>query len=876
MSIAVTTAVRSIIAGMVATAASLYAPDAAAQAVNQINLPVQSLAESLKAVGSLTNTNIMAPQRLVDGVNAPAVNGEMTADAVFARLLDGTGLEYHFVNDRTVVIRRKMESADPRAQNGRHGADAFRLAQAEDAAGAQPDDALQEVVVTGINFKYNDVESANKMNLSIKDTPQTVKVITEDMLDFAGVTKFEDTYKIDAGAQTSNAQDGWVRTYFRGFRLDYDKALKVDGLRIPGYVTPDLAGFERFEIVKGPTSTMFGQAQIAGTLNAVSKKPRAERGGSISLETGSFNHYLGEVDVYGALTADERLTARLVASYLDEDTFLDFGFNERKVIAPSVKYDFTRNTALTVQLQYQEGKFNGSYGYGAQYTGSVGTATEALERADPRNYDWPDVPRSRLVGFQDAIPERELFLARTLLEHSFSNDWKLRAIAQYAKTDVVNLGAYSGPIEPDGETPLYMYFTEGGGDAYAGDVSLFGNVELFGREHTLYAGIEYSRDDFGRLTGFGLLGPGSFNIYSPDYSALPSLPRAAAPYLDLGTPGYGGGIYQDHSLYEEKGAVLQAILHPVDRLSVLLGARYSSFDVSYRSACCDETALEPLPSGFAGIAGYSDDDLTFQFGTTYALTPGINAYLSYGETFLPRNQFVANPDAPDDPEQAIRTPPEAGVSYEVGLKGEAFERQLSWSVATFDIRRENIAEDAPGENPLGFVVLQGEQRARGVEVDFQGEVRPGWDVYGSLAVINNKFVKGDLTGFRSFVAPKFGASFFSSYEIQQGPLAGLGFGGGLIYKDRGEVRQFQGGPLSGDPEEDLTNNFGRFFDHLFDDTFEIDARVFYRREAWTFQVAAMNLLDTKYYMPVNSNFSGAVSVNPPRMVFGKISYDFGT
>lgn len=861
-------------------ALAVSAAIAEAQVVAQFDLPAQPLADSLRAIAGQTHSNILFDRQLVMGLSAPPLQLKSTTEEALTYLLRGTALTWRQLDEKTVTIQRAEapgESQNSQAPARRlpqvSGVDTaldagrLRLAQADaasqaaEASGASstPEETLQEVVVTGINFKYNDVESANKMNLSIKDTPQTVKVITEDMLDFAGITKFEDTYKIDAGAQTSNAQDGWVRTYFRGFRLDYDKALKIDGLRIPGQITPDLSAFERFEIVKGPTSTMFGQAQIAGTLNAVSKKPRADRGGSISLETGSFNHYRGEVDVYGALTADERLTGRMVASYLDEDSFLDFSFNKRKVIAPSLKYDFTPNTALTMQLQYQDISFNGSYGYGAQY---IGPDTDE-GRNTPSNYVWPDVPRSTLVGFPDAIPKREMLLARSLLEHSFANDWKLRAIAQYTKGDTKNLGAYSGSVAPDGDVPLYMYYTDGGGEAYAGDVSLFGDVEWFGRKHTLYVGLEYSRDDFGRVVGAGLLGPGSFNIFHPDYSALPRLPRNPAPYLDLGTPGYSGYIYQDHTLYVEKGLVLQSILHPTDKLSVLLGARYSSFDLSSRSICCGPEALEPLPSGFAGTAGYSDNDLTFQVGTTYALTSSINAYLSYGETFLPRNQFVADPAAPNDPDQAKRTPPEEGVSYEVGLKGEALGRQLSWSVAAFDIARNHIAEDDPDEEIFGFVLLQGKQRSRGVEVDFQGEVTPGWDIYGSLAVIDNKYVKGELTGFRSFIAPRFGASLFSSYEIQQGPLAGLGFGGGLIYKQRGEVQQRQ------------SNGYGLFFDHLFEDTFEMDTRVFYRRNAWMLQLSAFNLLNTKYYSPVNNSFGSSVSVNPPRTFLAKITYDFG-
>ena len=848
----------SVRRALLATAAS-FALGSAAMAVpsgepKPFDIGGQPLNSALGEFARQSNRQILYSTEVVLAKRTGGVKGELSAESALKMLLQGTGLTFRVTADDTILVERIENRAtaswQPTADH------ALRLAQADTAAAEPADEEkLSEVVVTGISFQYNDVESANKMNLSVKDTPQSVKVITEDLLDFAGIRKFEDAYKIDAGSQTSNAQDGWVRTYFRGFQLDYDKAIKIDGIRTPGQVAPDLSPFERFEIIKGSTSTIYGQSQIAGTLNAVSKKPRSDFGGSLSFETGSFSHYMAEADVYGALTSDGKLSSRLVTSYLDEDTFLDYGFSKRLVIAPSLKYEFTPDTSLTLLTQYQDMKFNASYGYGAQYTGPVGTEDEEAARNDPNNYGWPDVPRSRLVGFPDANPKRKLMFGRALLEHHFASDWQMRTSVQYTKSDVKNKGAYSGGVEPDGQAPLYMYFDDGGGEAYSGEVNLFGSVELGGREHTLFFGADYSHDKYGRFIGYGLLGPDAFNIYDPDYASLPKLPSEVAPYLDLNTPGYVGGVLRERTLYQETGVTLQTILHPVDRLSVLLGARYSDFKLSTISNCCDETALEPLPSGF-GDDRYEDNALTYQLGTTFAITPKVNAYASYGETFLPRNELIFNAA---DPSNGTRTNPEEGTSYEVGLKGEARERRFSWSVAAFKIERTNISES--DVNHPGFVLLRGKQRSKGVEVDFQGEVMQGWNVFGSLATIDNEFVEGEFKGFPSFLAPRFGASFYTSYEFQHGPWAGFGFGGGMVYKLRGQVRQFD------DP------GHGLYFDRLFGDIFEMDARVFYNRNNWTFQLSALNLLDTKYYSPVYNTFLSSVSVNPPRTIFGKVSYD---
>ena len=712
---------------------------------------------------------------------------------------------------------------------------------------------LEEVVVRGLNFKYNVVETANKMNLSIKDTPQAVKVITEDMLDFSGITKFEDAYKLDAGAHTSNGQDGFVRQYFRGFKLDSANAIKVDGLRMPGLIVPDLAPFERFEIIKGATSTIYGQSLVAGTLNAVSKKPRADFGGKLELEAGSRDHYRAELDVYGALTENEKLTSRLVASYLDEDTHIDFSWSKHLVIAPSLKYQFTENTSLMLQTQLQEIRFVGSWGSGVQDVGGPD--------GDLANFVIPDVPRSRLFGNPDANSDRDLLFARTTLDHQFQNDWKLRMNAQFGDSEVKNYGNYAGGVDSDGFLqPLYMYLGERTGESYAGEVNLFGDVELMGRTHQLFFGADYTRDKGTSYLGFGGM-YGTFNVFDPDYDALPQYPRTVPEYTAENIPDYEGIFFRSKDNYVEYGMTVQAILHPTKRFTLLLGARYSNLEYSEARQCCDISALDPLPGGYAPGEVFENEDFTVQTGATFALTPDLNLYASYGQTFLPRNEFLQDPQDPQG--QGIAVGPEEGESMEIGLKGEAFDRNLSWSFAAFEISRSNITESF-GPDPR-FVEFRGDQRARGLEFDLQGEVLPGWDVYASLATLDNKFVGDSVyAGFHSYMGPKLGVSVFSSYEFQGGSLKGFGFGGGVVYKKLAEMPLF----------EELGPDDTRRYYHLLDDPLEVDARFFYRRGPWNYQLAITNLLDSKYYSVEDNTFAYAVSVNPGRRVIGKLSYSF--
>jgi TonB-dependent siderophore receptor len=719
-------------------------------------------------------------------------------------------------------------------------------AQAQQPA-AKPED-LEEVIVTGLTFKYNTVETANKMDLAIKDTPQSVKVITADMLEFSGITKFEDVYKIDAGSHSSHAQDGFVRNYFRGFKLDSNNAVKLDGLRMPGIIEPDLSPFERFEIIKGPTSTIYGQSPIAGTLNAVSKKPLREFGGSVSLEAGNFDHKRGEVDIYGP--AGEKFAYRVVGSYLDQESFLDYVFTKRKVLAPSMEYDIGENTRLTVMGQYQDIDFLPSYGSGVQVLGG--------DDADPANYRIAPAPRSRFYGLPTGLSEREFLFSRSLLEHEFGNDWKLRANAQYSESDVINRGSYGGTASPDNFTQLYMYRSETDSEAYSGEVNLFGDVEVGGREHTLFFGVDYARENYRQALSYGSIAPDAFNFVDPDYASLPDYPPSIAEFTPENIPDYSGIFLRRKSVVEETGFTFQTVLKPTDRLSFLIGTRYSRVEIGSVEHCCEIESLDPLPHGFGADDTFTNSKWTVQVGSTFAITPRVNLYANYGQTFLPRDEFAFNPD---DPDNGTSVGPEEGESYEIGAKGELFDGQVSWSTAVFDIARTNITEN-DFDNP-GFSIVRGKQRSRGVEVDAQGQIVAGWDVYLSLAKIDNKYVGGDYDGYPSFITPKFGASLFTSYEIQDGAAQGLGFGGGFVYKQTGEVWQFDGpAPAGAD------------FSHLFKDVTELDLRAFYERGPWNYSLSVTNVLDTKYYSPEDNNFWYAISVNPGRQYIGRLSYSF--
>jgi iron complex outermembrane receptor protein len=213
------------------------------------------------------------------------------------------------------------------------------------------DEAIDEIVVRGrVTLRHNEAFSATKMNQELKDIAQSVSVITEDLIEMADVQKFQDIYRVDASVGTSHRLDDFPTNFFRGFTIQGNNAIRVDGFRFPGNVELDLATFERFELVKGPTSALFGQNSLGGTINAVTKQPTPDRVGEIGLEVGSFDSYRADIDLGGPLSADERWQYRVIGVYRTSDTYIDFSSDAAFTIAPSIAYDLSDQTRIVASL----------------------------------------------------------------------------------------------------------------------------------------------------------------------------------------------------------------------------------------------------------------------------------------------------------------------------------------------------------------------------------------------------------------------------------------------------------------------------------------------------------------------------------------------
>jgi iron complex outermembrane receptor protein len=349
--------------------------------------------------------------------------------------------------------------------------------------------------------------------------------------------------------------------------------------------------------VKGPTSTLYGQNSIGGTMNAISKMPQDVAGGAAALELGSYDHYRGDVDFYGPLS--DSVSYRLVGAYQDAGSYVDFARDDRVVLAPSLKFALSDTASLVARVNYQRFDFSPYFGFGAQFLGP----------SQDDGFAIPDVPRSRSGTAPSNDAGKENLVGQLLLEQRIG-EWRLRGSVQYTKTEAANNGLLLFLTDPDGFTDSLAYARDLDSDAYSGELNLFGDVEAFGRSHTLFFGADFAAEDWhlhSRWADYIIGTDSGFSLFAPDYSLL-DIPRSRAGYP---------GLYQEKRRHEMSGLTAQALIRPTDRVTVSLGTRYSHDVQSSRSACCG-------PGGTLTPDGELEEDaFTHQAGVTFALTPNL-------------------------------------------------------------------------------------------------------------------------------------------------------------------------------------------------------------------------------------------------------------
>ncbi len=705
----------------------------------------------------------------------------------------------------------------------------------------ESEEAIEEIIVQGrINFfRPEDQCSATGCPLAIVDTPQAVTVLTEDLLDVAGIDSVGMATRLIPGVlSTLEGQGGAPSEVFsRGFLNDTREGYRLNGASFSRFQELDLAGVERIESVRGPSAIVFGQNSFGGILNIVTKKPTNDfrYGGSVS--AGTFQNYRVEGDVSGSISDSVR--GRLTAAYTDADSWTDGVENQTVALFPTLEVDIGQDTLLTLIGFYQEtdGTTYGGLGLGLDADGNLATPGDiGLE---------PEV----FFGFDaaDNIAERKATYVAANIDHQFNDDLTGSLNVSFNRPDTYRQGIVTtGQIDSRVEDPSVLAFAttfDEYFEVFEVNADLNWTFDMFGNEQLVSIRAEYEDlENEETLTGalFTATG-GPFSFFPFNASLNPG--RVDPLSFVANNPFTDASLFSTESI-EEISIGGQILLKPLDRLTVLAGARYDN--ISREVNITDFLRDDPLPQIF------DVDNVTPRLGLIFELFEGANVYYSFSEGFSLR--------LVQDTSGAVPQDPETGQQHEVGFKALFLEDKVSFGINYYSIERDNVAvlQDIP--NTVFTRLVNGRrQEHQGVEVEFVGSPVSGLDIIATYSYLDAEITQNledpDLVGNRVDRSNDHLASLYAQYEILSGPVEGLFLGAGITYT--GEV---------------VVNDENSF---IFDPYTLVSANIGYPiTDEIVIKVSGQNLTDEEYFVTDNGSLDEANFFGMPRSVTVTLSAEF--
>lgn len=690
--------------------------------------------------------------------------------------------------------------------------------------------------VTGYVAKRS--STATKTDTPIIEIPQSVSVVTRRELDMRSVQNFTEALRYVPGVavdQFGFEGRGFEYLQMRGFNVGVTGNFRdglsnsAQGLFFGTFVTDPYA-LERVDVLRGPSSVMFGRGDAGGIVNRIYKRPSATPIREIEFQYGNFDRKRIAADI-GWASKDEKLMFRLVTLGLDTDTQVkypgtggDRAGNERFYIAPSVTWRPTADTTITLMGDVLNNRSGASPFYLAAPDGSF---TNRLAQ-DPKF--------TRYSQNQSSFSHQ--------IEHHFNEIFTVRQNFRYAQqdgqfSDLYRLG-YTFPDQPT-VVERSAFATRERISQTVLDTHLQAKINTGPLHHTALLGVDWNTTS------------ASMKYFEGNNAGIPT------PGLDVANPVYPQdiptpdvlGIHANQRI-DQLGFYLQDQIRYNQNWILTLGGRYD------RVSTKDKDRLFPDDPEFN--AGVKRAAFTGRAGLTYLFSNGIAPYVSYSQSFLPQAGFDRNFKSFD---------PTRAAQYEVGIKYQPVGSNNLYTMALFDLTKTNVLVRDPND-PLGFRSVQvGEIGSRGAELEARTEILRGLNLIGNFTyqdVNVTKTTEEDTKGKMPVQIPNTITSAWLDYSLGYHGvnwlqklgvnnvewLRGLGIGGGVRYIGRVfDDAQNIGG---------TTSAFTLF-----------DATLRYDNGPWLFTINASNIFNNHY---ISAHTFGNHYLGTQRTIVGTLKLRF--
>lgn len=709
-----------------AAAQTAQTPAAVAEPTIAFNAPAGPLDKALRRFADQTGFQMVYDTTIVQGLKTVGVSGRMTPQEALARLLAGTALTFHMPEPHTVIIEAVPASIA--------GARTLGPVQVEGVqtqgfaalngfgAGAGSNGSSDPTATEGTHsLTTNGAEVASKTPQSLKDTPQSVTVITAERIQEQNLTDLASALEYTPGITVASPNGGiQPQFYSRGFTIS---AFQIDGgapldlgVNSNYSSTPNLGEFDNIQVLRGSDALFGGQSEPGGVVSLSRKRPLDHYQFLGEVDVGSWNNYEVQLDATGPIAFDGHLRGRLVVSDQDRDYFYETAHQNKSFVYGVLEADLGPNTILRAGGSYEHQDNQGFDGNGL-----------------PRYANGADLGLSRSTNLAAPWSYFDLVTPEVFasLEHRFDSDWGLKInFTRLAQNNAYAENTISNTIAT-GNTTTHARVQSGVAEAtntetkYAADATLNGALEVFGLTQKLTVGADYSSSVGSGINYANHTKITTNDLFNFDPDSLN--PEPARPKLASTTPTKN---------QEQWGGYVTLDMQPIKNLHLIGGVR----DTSYESQFEQDTNL-----GFLTIkvktSALNAGNLTPYGAIRYDLIPEVSLYASYADIFTVQANELSPSGSP--------LPPTAGVTYETGIKGAFRGGKLNASLSYYYTDQSNQETPDPDTascvNPNNCYLINGAVISEGVDFEVSGEILPNWQVQAGYTYNVNHYNQAEIS-----------------------------------------------------------------------------------------------------------------------------------
>ncbi|MEA5428935.1 TonB-dependent receptor [Arcicella lustrica] len=679
---------------------------------------------------------------------------------------------------------------------------------------------LSEVTVMGVQSANEKTVTIGKIAIKPMDLPQAVATIDRTVLERQQVLRLSDALMNANGVYIMGSTGGYQEEIAgRGFAFGSSNTFK-NGARYFNGTLPEMSSIEKVEIMKGSTAILFGNVAAGGILNLVTKKPKFESGGSVSMRLGSYNFYKPTVDLYGAVLGSKKVAYRINGTYEKGNSFRDDVNSERVYVNPSLLFKLSDKTEIILEGDYMKDRRTADFGVGAI------------------NYVITNLPREKFLGVKWSYFDIKQQTANVTINHQISNNWKISGTAAY-RAYQSELFATTRPttIAADGRLVRSIQRSEVDEKYLMGQIDLTGQFKTGKIGHNVLIGTDVDSYDT-KTTSFTAAVYDTINVFNSEIIDK----RSDRPNLAVNTittaPVNRVGIYA------------QDLVSISDKFKFLAGLRYS-YQETKSSVLTVKTNATVESSAY-------DDALSPRLGLVYQPNKRMAFFSSYS------NSFTLNTGV-DIYGTALK--PSLIDQVELGMKNELFNGLVSANVTVYQIKNSNLAQtalvdkDGKANSNTNIKELAGEVTSQGVEVDLKSKPFLGFSVMAGYSYNETKYTASNIYIVGSLLRynPNHTANASIYYTFSDTKLKGLNLGLTAMYFGERVAGRSTRLTVANDAFKLIPVNAYT----------QIDASIGYNFRKYSLRGKVSNILNEMSYNVHDDN-----SVNPiaPRMVSLTVAY----